>query len=71
MIPEGPAAASRSTSAPAGPGHIDPHQNDGERDGSQGIEEDPAWERPLFELFDAIRDGRGRRARLRVPHASA
>jgi hypothetical protein len=38
-----------------GPGHLDPRCNDG-RDGSQGIVEDPAWEGPLFALFDAIRD---------------
>ena len=38
-----------------GPGHLDPRHNDG-RDGSQGIVEDPAWEGPLFALFDAIRD---------------
>ena len=40
-----------------GPGHLDPRCNDG-RDGSQGIVEDPAWEAPLFELFDAIRADR-------------
>lgn len=38
-----------------GPGHLDPRRNDG-GDGSQGIVEDPAWEAPLFALFDAIRD---------------
>ncbi|MEP7116922.1 MAG: hypothetical protein ABI880_05040 [Acidobacteriota bacterium] len=38
-----------------GPGHLNPRLNDG-RDGSQGIVEDPAWEAPLFALFDAIRD---------------
>lgn len=38
-----------------GPGHLDPLLNDG-RDGSQGIVEDPAWEAPLFALFDAIRN---------------
>jgi len=38
-----------------GPGHLDPRWNDG-RDGSQGIVEDPAWEAPLFALFDAIRN---------------
>lgn len=40
-----------------GPGHLDPRCNDG-RDGSQGIVENPAWEAPLFGLFDAIRDDR-------------
>ena len=37
-----------------GPGHIDPACNDG-GDGSQGIVESPAWESPLFTLFDAVR----------------
>jgi hypothetical protein len=41
-----------------GPGHLDPRWNDG-RDGSQGIVEDPAWEVPLFALFDAIRQDPG------------
>jgi hypothetical protein len=36
-----------------GPGHIDPRRNDG-GDGSQGIVESPAWESPLFTLFDAV-----------------
>jgi hypothetical protein len=38
-----------------GPGHLDPAHNDGVSFGSQGIAEDPAWEAPLFRLFDAIR----------------
>jgi hypothetical protein len=38
-----------------GPGHLDPAQNDGVSFGSQGIDEDPSWEAPLFRLFDAIR----------------
>lgn len=37
-----------------GPGHLDPRRNDGAGPGSQGIAEDPAWEAPLFRLFDAI-----------------
>ena len=37
-----------------GPGHLDPHLNDGVADGSQGIKEDPAWEPALFGLFDAV-----------------
>ena len=37
-----------------GPGHLDPRRNDGVSPGSQGIVEDPAWEAPLFGLFDAI-----------------
>lgn len=38
-----------------GPGHLDPRRNDGVDEGSQGILENPAWETPLFALFDAIR----------------
>jgi hypothetical protein len=38
-----------------GPGHLDPRKNDGVSEGSQGITEDPAWEAPLFHLFDGIR----------------
>ena len=37
-----------------GPGHLDPRLNDGRDPHSQGIVEDPAWEAPLFRLFDAI-----------------
>ncbi len=36
-----------------GPGHINPALNDG-GDGTQGIVESPAWESPLFALFDAV-----------------
>jgi hypothetical protein len=38
-----------------GPGHLDPRRNDGVSEGAQGIAEDPAWEAPLFRLFDGIR----------------
>src|SRR4029450_10954238 len=37
-----------------GPGHLDPHLNDGVSPGSQGLAEDPSWEAPTFALFDAI-----------------
>jgi hypothetical protein len=37
-----------------GPGHIDPLLNDGVAEGSQGIHEDPAWQAPLFRLFDHV-----------------
>jgi hypothetical protein len=37
-----------------GPGHIDPLLNDGVAEGSQGICEDPAWQAPLFRLFDHV-----------------
>jgi hypothetical protein len=39
-----------------GPGHLDPRLNDGVVEGSQGIRENPAWEAPLFELFEAIHE---------------
>ncbi len=37
-----------------GPGHLDPRHNDGVSPGSQGIRENPAWEKPLYALFEAI-----------------
>lgn len=37
-----------------GPGHLDPRQNDGISEFSQGIKESDAWEQPLFKLFDSI-----------------
>lgn len=54
-LPEAPGGRHAIYIGTGGPGHLDPRANDG-RDGSQGIVEDPAWERPLFALFDAIRD---------------
>jgi hypothetical protein len=39
-----------------GPGHLDPHLNDGSIEGSQGLREDPSWEAAVFRLFDAILD---------------
>lgn len=58
QIPEAPGGRFALYVGTGGPGHIDPHQNDGLRDGSQGLAEDPAWEDPLFELFDGILAGR-------------
>lgn len=37
-----------------GPGNLDPRLNDGRDPNSQGVVEDPAWETPLFRLFDTI-----------------
>jgi hypothetical protein len=37
-----------------GPGHIDPRLNDGCDPNAQGVAENPAWETPLFRLFDSI-----------------
>ena len=55
MIPEAPGGRFAVYIGTGGPGHIDPHRNDGSAEGSQGIQEDPAWEAPLFALFDGIR----------------
>ncbi|HZN54638.1 MAG TPA: hypothetical protein VFB67_04890, partial [Candidatus Polarisedimenticolaceae bacterium] len=50
-----------------GPGHLDPRRNDGRDAGAQGVTEDPAWEAPLFRLFDAVA-GREDAALLGVCH---
>jgi hypothetical protein len=55
MIPEGPGGRFAVYIGTGGPGHIDPRHNDGSEAGAQGIREDPAWEAPLFALFDDIR----------------
>ncbi|MDH4066210.1 MAG: hypothetical protein OEW19_17550 [Acidobacteriota bacterium] len=54
-LPEPPGRRHAIYVGTGGPGHLDPGRNDG-LDGSQGIVEDPAWEAPLWELFDAIRE---------------
>ena len=53
-VPEDPGGRFGLYLGTGGPGHLDPRKNDGESEGTQGIREDPSWERPLFELFDAI-----------------
>jgi hypothetical protein len=53
-IPEPPGDRHGIYLGTGGPGHLDPHLNDGAADGSQGIKEDPAWEPALFGLFDAV-----------------
>ncbi len=53
-VPKPPGLRHRLYVGTGGPGHLDPRLNDGNADRSQGIREDPAWERPLFALFDAI-----------------
>ncbi|HVR71436.1 MAG TPA: hypothetical protein VMT87_11390 [Vicinamibacteria bacterium] len=53
-IPEPPGGRFALYVGTGGPGHIDPHRNDG-GPGTQGIVEDPGWERPLFSLFDRVR----------------
>ncbi len=54
MIPEPPRGRYSLYIGTGGPGHIDPHLNDGIAAYTQGIREDPSWEEPLFRLFDAI-----------------
>lgn len=54
MIPEPPGGRFVLYLGSGGPAHIDPRLNDGVSEGSQGIREDPSWEKPLFALFDAI-----------------
>jgi hypothetical protein len=56
MLPEDPGGRFAIYVGTGGPGHIDPHRNDGASEGTQGIREDPAWEPRVFELFDRIRD---------------
>jgi hypothetical protein len=54
MIPEPPGGRFALYLGSGGPGHIDPHLNDGATEASQGIREDASWEARLFELFDAV-----------------
>jgi len=55
MLPEPPGGRFAVYLGTGGPGHIDPHRNDGYSAGAQGLREDPSWEGPGFALFDAIR----------------
>jgi hypothetical protein len=54
LIPEAPGGRFALYVGTGGPGHIDPYHNDGVEAGSQGVHEDPAWEKPLFGLLDRI-----------------
>jgi hypothetical protein len=54
MIPELPGRRFGLYLGTGGPGHLDPRENDGISEGSQGIQEDASWEEPLYRLFDAI-----------------
>jgi len=57
MIPEPPGGRFSLYLGTGGPGSLDPHENDGRSEVSQGIREDPSWEAPLFRLFDRILAG--------------
>lgn len=53
-LPEPPNGRYRLYLGTGGPGHLDPRQNDGEHEWSQGIRETDAWEKPLFRLYEDI-----------------
>lgn len=53
-VPEPPGGRFALYVGTGGPGALDPHENDGRSERSQGIREDPSWEEPLFRLFDRI-----------------
>jgi hypothetical protein len=54
LIPDSPNGRFGLYVGTGGPGHLDPRENDGRSDWSQGIREDAHWEAPLFRLFDDI-----------------
>ncbi len=54
LLPEPPGGRFALYLGTGGPGHIDPHLNDGVSEFSQGVKEDPSWEKKAFGLFDAI-----------------
>jgi len=54
QIPAAPNGQFQLYVGTGGPGHLDPRQNDGVNEYSQGINETAEWEAPLFKLFDAI-----------------
>lgn len=54
QIPTAPNGRFQLYVGTGGPGHLDPRENDGKLPWAQGIRENPAWERPLFQLFDSI-----------------
>jgi hypothetical protein len=54
ILPEPPGGRFALYLGTGGPGHIDPHLNDGVAEFSQGVKEDPSWEPKAFALFDAI-----------------
>lgn len=56
MLPVAPNGRFMVYVGSGGPGHPDPRMNDGVSDGSQGIKEDAAWEKPFFKLMEKIID---------------
>ncbi len=54
QIPQSPNGRFQLYLGTGGPGHLDPRQNDGLNEASQGIAESSAWEAPLFRLYDDI-----------------
>lgn len=54
LLPEPPGGRFALYLGTGGPGHIDPHLNDGVSAFSQGVKEDPSWEARAFRLFDQI-----------------
>ena len=53
-VPQSPNGRFQLYLGTGGPGHLDPSKNDGVSESSQGIVENPAWEAPLFRLYDDI-----------------
>jgi hypothetical protein len=53
-VPQSPNGRFRLYIGTGGPGHLDPRENDGINESSQGIVESTAWEAPLFRLYDDI-----------------
>jgi hypothetical protein len=58
VVPDRPGGRFGVYVGTGGPGHLDPRRNDGRSQGAQGIAENPAWEGPLFGLFEAIHEDR-------------
>ena len=53
-VPQSPNGRFQLYLGTGGPGHLDPRENDGVSESSQGIVESTAWEAPLFHLYDDI-----------------
>jgi hypothetical protein len=53
-VPEGPVERYGIVVGTGGPGSLDPRENDGVSETSQGVLEDQTWEKPLFDFFDRV-----------------